>query len=154
MKNSGKPHDEEPAASGQAYTEDDAERMKKLTRAQLLELLVMESREREETQAKLDEALKELEDKRLRLGEAGNIAEASLKLNDVFAKAQAAADQYLENIKSLEEETKAACAKMKEETKHECAEMKKRAEEECAKMKEASKAEVSVKEVETKTEKG
>lgn len=35
------------------------------------------------------------------VAEAGSIAEAALKLNKVFESAQAAADQYLENVGRL-----------------------------------------------------
>ena len=41
------------------------------------------------------------------LNEAGNIAEAALKINKVMEAAQAAADQYLQNIAQLEERYKA-----------------------------------------------
>ena len=37
------------------------------------------------------------------LENSGSIAEAALKLNDVFQAAQLAADQYLENVKQLAE---------------------------------------------------
>jgi chromosome segregation ATPase len=40
-------------------------------------------------------------DRRIRLREAGSIAEAALKLNGVFEAAQAAANQYLENIERM-----------------------------------------------------
>lgn len=39
----------------------------------------------------------------IELREAGSIAEAALRLNGVFAAAQAAADQYLYNIRQLQE---------------------------------------------------
>ncbi len=40
-------------------------------------------------------------DRRIRLREAGSIAEAALKLNGVFEAAQEAANQYLENIERM-----------------------------------------------------
>ena len=46
-----------------------------------------------------------LEDKRLRLQSAGNIAEAALEINDCFRSAQNAAEQYLNEIKAIREET-------------------------------------------------
>ena len=51
------------------------------------------------------ERIKELEEqsqeKNIHIEELGSIAEASLKLNGVFESAQAAADQYLENIQNI-----------------------------------------------------
>ena len=50
---------------------------------------------------------KELADKRLRLSNAGNIAEAALEINDCFRSAQNAAEQYLNEIRAIREETEA-----------------------------------------------
>ena len=40
-------------------------------------------------------------DRKIKLREAGSIAEAALRLNGIFEAAQAAADQYLENIERV-----------------------------------------------------
>ena len=74
--------------------------LKKLSRHQLLELLLRETKRVEELEAELAEAEKKLRDRRIAELEAGSIAEAALKLNGVFEAAQAAADQYLENIRA------------------------------------------------------
>ena len=42
----------------------------------------------------------------------GSLAEAMLDVNGVMAAAQAAADQYLENIAAMEAETKQRCENM------------------------------------------
>ena len=54
-------------------------------------------------QAKLDEAERRLRDRTLTESEAGSIAEAALRLNVVFESAEAAAAQYIENVKKLSE---------------------------------------------------
>ncbi len=64
--------------------------LKKLSRADLLELLLNERRENEGL--------------RLQLEQAGSIAEAALQLNGVFAAAEAAAEQYLDSVRRLTEE--------------------------------------------------
>lgn len=74
--------------------------LKKLSRVQLLELLLAQSRALEETQAQLQEAREALDSRRLQVEETGNLAEAALRLNQVFDAAQNAADQYLLNVKS------------------------------------------------------
>ena len=75
--------------------------LRKLKRVDLLELLISQARENEELRHKLAEAEQKLADRQIKTDEAGSIAEAALKLNGVFEAAQAAADQYLENIKRL-----------------------------------------------------
>ena len=73
--------------------------IKKLGRADLLELLITQAEENEKLRIRLEEAEKQLSDRSIILDECGSIAEASLKLNGIFATAQNAADEYLENIK-------------------------------------------------------
>ena len=80
---------------------------KRLSRAQLIEIIYQLQLQID----KLDEEKQELEsklaDKRLRLQSAGNIAEAALEINDCFRSAQNAAEQYLNEIKAIREESEA-----------------------------------------------
>lgn len=78
--------------------------LKKLSRVELLELLLEESRENERLRAQLEEANEKLHSRRIEMEDAGSIAEAALKLNGVFEAAQQAAEQYLENVRRLSEE--------------------------------------------------
>lgn len=78
--------------------------LKKLSRAELLEMLVAESRENERLRAQNETLQRQLNDRAIAVGEAGSIAEASLRLNGVFEAAQAAAEQYLENLRSRNED--------------------------------------------------
>lgn len=73
--------------------------LRKLSRADLLELLVAESRENDQLRAKLEEMRRELESREIKLQNAGSMAEAALRLNNVFEAADKAAQQYLENIR-------------------------------------------------------
>lgn len=77
--------------------------LRKLSRSELLEMLLIQSKEVERLKNELEEANRKLEDRRIILKESGSIAEAALKLNDIFEVAQRVADQYLESIKSLGE---------------------------------------------------
>lgn len=72
--------------------------MRRLRRADLLELLITLSKENEQLQAELEEAKKQLAQRKIMIENAGSIAEAALRLNGVFEAAQAAADQYLESL--------------------------------------------------------
>ena len=75
--------------------------LRKLSRLELLEMLLEQSREIQKLKAELEKANALLEERQLAIRSAGSIAEASLKLNGVFEAAQKAADQYLENVKRL-----------------------------------------------------
>lgn len=72
--------------------------LKKLSRQELLEMLIESERHVEQLEKELEETRKQLEDKRIQIKNAGSIAEAALKLSGIFEVAQAAADQYLENL--------------------------------------------------------
>ena len=78
--------------------------LRKLSRAELLELLLEESRENERLRAQLQEMNEKLADRAIRRERAGSIAEAALQLNGVFQAAEEAAAQYLENVRRLAEE--------------------------------------------------
>ncbi len=75
--------------------------LKKLKRAELLEMLLEQTKKVESLQAELELKNKELENRRIMIEKAGSIAEASLRLNEVFEAAQKAADQYLENVMQI-----------------------------------------------------
>lgn len=72
---------------------------RRLSRKELLELLIEESEKSEELERQLQVACDELASKDLKIQESGSIAEAALALNGVFEAAQAACAQYIENIK-------------------------------------------------------
>lgn len=83
--------------------------LKKLSRADLLELLLVQTREAERLKKKLVAAEKELEERQIRMSAVGNLAEAMVEVNGVMAAAQATAEQYLENIAAMEEEARKKC---------------------------------------------
>ena len=73
--------------------------LKRLKRTELLEMLIAQVKENEQLQAELDIANETLKNRTIIIEQAGSIAEAALQLNGVFAAAEAAAAQYLENIR-------------------------------------------------------
>lgn len=85
--------------------------LRKLSRKDLLELLVAQGQERDALQAELEQTKAALENRQLQIEQAGSIAEAALRLNGVFEAAQAAAQQYLENIRQRSEQVEADCAR-------------------------------------------
>lgn len=77
--------------------------LKKLGRAELLELLLEESKENERLRTKLRKAKQLLEEKQDQIENAQSIAEAALQLNGAVEAAEAAAEQYLENVRRMAE---------------------------------------------------
>lgn len=73
---------------------------RKLSRKQLLELLLEQTKRADSLQEELEECKKQLNDRNIAFSECGTLAEACLKLNGIFEVAQKAADQYVENIKN------------------------------------------------------
>ena len=71
----------------------------KLKRSEMLEIMLAQSREIDKLREELEEAKAKVEDRELRLKDCGNIAEASLRLTNIFTEAQKAVDLYVENIK-------------------------------------------------------
>lgn len=80
---------------------------KRLSRAQLIEIIYQLQLQTDKLNEEKQALESELADKRLRLRNAGNIAEAALEINDCFRSAQNAAEQYLSEIKAIREETEA-----------------------------------------------
>lgn len=91
--------------------------LKKLSRRELLEMLIVQTKKVEMLEKKLSQVTEELNNKNINLKDAGNLADAVLKLNGVFEAAVKASEQYVENIKIMEEETKAECERLLFEAK-------------------------------------
>lgn len=73
--------------------------LRRLRRPALLELLLEQSKDYADLQARLEAAETALKSRRLEVAQQGTLAEAALKVNGVYEAAQKAADQYLENCR-------------------------------------------------------
>ena len=82
-------------------------KFKRLSRAQLIDIIYQFQLQIDKLTEQNKELERKLADKRLRLRNAGNIADAALEINDCFRSAQNAAEQYLNEIKAVREETEA-----------------------------------------------
>ena len=89
--------------------------LRKLKRTELLEMLIEQSKENERLRGQVEELEKKLADKETRLEQAGTIAEAAFQMNGVLQAAEAAAQQYLDNLKRLNERQKQICARKEKE---------------------------------------
>lgn len=76
-----------------------AKELKKLRRSDLLEMMLDLTKENEQLRQQLEQAQKQLEDRTIAILDSGTMAEAVFRLNGVFEAAQAACDQYIENMK-------------------------------------------------------
>lgn len=93
--------------------------LKRLSRSDLLEMLLDLSKENKRLSQEVEELRAEAEQRKISLEKCGSIAEAALSLNGVFEAAQAACEQYAENVKQrcdqMEKVTKEKCDKMLKE---------------------------------------
>lgn len=123
--------------------------LRKLKRADLLEMLIQLKKENDDLNVQLEDAREELKERNIKLSKAGSIAEAALMLNDIFEAADRAAAQYLESLGNaapnqrfapsperldLERETRETrerCRKMLAETEAKCRQREKLTEERC-----------------------
>lgn len=86
--------------------------LKRLSRSELLELLLIQTRETERLARKLEAAEAMLADRQLKLDKAGDIAHAVLEINGVMEAAQEAARQYLDNVKRMDQEASQRAEKL------------------------------------------
>ena len=77
--------------------------LKRMSRAELLQMLITQVEENQSLQARLEAAETQLKDRSLAVSETGTMAEAALSLNGVFQAADAAAQQYLDNLRQMQE---------------------------------------------------
>ena len=81
--------------------------VRRMSRKELIEIIYRYQALERSLRAENTALRRSLDERRLRLERAGSIAEAALSLNRVFESAQAAAEQYLEELRRLEEEKRA-----------------------------------------------
>ena len=114
--------------------------LKKLTRPELLELLLLQTKRADMLEEELKEAKIQLENKEITIDNAGSIASAALQLSGIFEKAEVAAAEYLENIKMLSEKQNRVCARIESESRKKADQMIADAEAECEKKKQMADA--------------
>lgn len=100
-------------------------------------------------EAQLREAKEALNQRKIELDEAGNIAEASLRMHHIFEMAQASADEYLNSVRELKErqagenarimaDSKAAAERLLAETRNVCNAKRMETEDKCSAMQKAA----------------
>ena len=110
--------------------------LKKLGRTDLLRLLLEAEEENDRLKEQVAELRAQLDDRRLRMENCGDLAAAALELNGVFAAAEEACRQYTENIRSRSEDIEARCSRMERESAEKCRRMEQETEKRCRAMEE------------------
>ena len=82
--------------------------LKKLSRAELLEMLLAQTEENERLGQEITQLKAQIDDRVLIMEQSGTMAEAALKLNEVFEAADQAAKQYLDSVKQMGERIRKA----------------------------------------------
>ncbi len=107
--------------------------LRKLSKLELVDMINEQNAVIEKLQLRVEQMEIQLKDRSLKIDQAGSLAEASLLVNGVIEAAQEAAQQYLDNIESLNERTTMLCMQQEEESNSRCraleADTKKRCEE-------------------------
>lgn len=96
--------------------------LQKLSRSELLEMLIAQTEENDRLKRQLNEAEARLKDRQIAIENSGSIAEAALSLNGVFEAAEKAANQYLENIEHLSSRQEELCRDMQTKAEQQAAE--------------------------------
>ena len=113
--------------------------LRRLSRTDLLELLLAQRRENEQLRCILDQTQAQLADRTIRIDQAGSIAEASLQLSGIFEAAQDSCQYYVDNIRQLSERQNEICQQMEKETSEKCAQKEQETREKCAQMERETK---------------
>lgn len=103
--------------------------LRRMSRSELLEMLLTQMEENEALKSRLEQAEAKLQDRVISIEESGSIAEAALKLNDVFQAAENAAQQYLENIQRVSGQQSEICREMQNQAERQATEIRLEAEE-------------------------
>ena len=108
--------------------------IRKMRRSQLIETIHELYANCDSLERQLEEANSSLRDRSLAIDESGSLAEAACRVNKVMLAADAAAAQYLDNIRMRQAEAeeksremldsaRRSCSEMEEETKQRCEDM-------------------------------
>ena len=110
--------------------------LRHLTREDLLDIIYELQRRTQQVEQENETIRKQLADRTVKLEKAGSIAEAALALNGVFEAAQAAAEQYLENVRRLSGQQEQICARLESESRQTAERRLSETEEACRRMEE------------------
>ena len=95
--------------------------MRKLSRRELVDIIYQMKKNEQQMQEEIASLQAALQDKRMRISEAGSIAEAAASITKVFSAAQETADLYLHEIACMKADAEKQCAEMIENARKKAA---------------------------------
>lgn len=108
--------------------------LKKLSRGDLVEMFLAQSRENEQLQIEFEKVKEQLAQRKLTIDNAGSIAEASLQLTGIFEAAQASCSIYMENIEQLSARQEEICANLERQCRERCEQLERETTEKCERL--------------------
>jgi len=90
--------------------------LRKLSRADLLQMLIDQSEQLHALRRRLEEMEASRQDKTIAMEQAGSIAEAALKISGMFENTQAACEQYTDSVRLLCEKQEARSIQREQES--------------------------------------
>ena len=106
--------------------------LRKLSRRDLLELLIQQDEEMEALKERLKEAEYKLESRTIAI----DTAEASVSISGVFEAAQDAAARYLENVEAMRMRQEKICIELESNSRREAEDLLAKTKEDCRRMEE------------------
>lgn len=97
--------------------------LRRMSRSELLEMLIAQMEENKALQERLELVEAQLQERQIAVEKAGTLAEAAFSLNGVFQAVEAAAQQYLENIQRMSSEQEAVCQNIQAKSEAEAEEI-------------------------------
>ena len=91
------------AVSGKTGKADDSNDLTKLSKKDLLEIMLKQGEEIDALRAEVQELKDKLEAREIDINRVGSLAEASLAVTEIFKEADKAARTYLTNLKRIAE---------------------------------------------------
>lgn len=89
--------------------------LRRMNRTELIEIIYALQQNEKNLRDENEDLRQQLEDKILRMENAGSIAEAALSLNHIFEDAQQSAQQYLDSIQAANQEAEQALERARQE---------------------------------------
>ena len=97
--------------------------LRKLSRADLIAMMLELEKENQQLREDLEAAQKNLESRRISIDKAGSLADAALQLNGVFEAAEDACSQYTRNLQERSRRIQEYCTRMERQTQEKCQKM-------------------------------
>lgn len=91
--------------------------LKRLSRRELVDVIYQMKKNEQRLEEEIEELKTALEDKRLRISNAGSLSDAAAEITRLFSTAQSTADLYLQEITAMKSDTELQCSKMLDDAK-------------------------------------